>query len=79
MISKIHKNNFGSSSTLRRTTDGLGRASRLRLGKAVGVARTGLGCVSGDRMATGEARRRAPAVGGGGSTAGNGARERERA
>jgi hypothetical protein len=45
---------------------------------AVGVAPTGLGRVAGDRTSSGEARRRAPAVGSGGSTAGNGARERER-
>jgi hypothetical protein len=44
----------------------------------VGVARMGLGRVSGDRTVSGEARRRAPAIGGGGSMAGNGARERER-
>jgi hypothetical protein len=38
MISKINKGNLGSSSTSRRTVDGLGRASRRRFGMAVGVA-----------------------------------------
>ena len=78
MISKIHKNNFGLSSTSRQTVDGLGRASRRRLGTTVGVARTGLERVSSDRTVSGEARQRVSAVGGYGSMAGNGARERER-
>jgi hypothetical protein len=38
MISKIHKNNFGSSSTSRQIADGLGRASRRRFGTVGGVA-----------------------------------------